>query len=199
MKNAVLILVISASAIFALTQCQEENAKTLKAPQTSSTEAAISIETPLERGKYLVNALGCDDCHTPKMMTEKGPAPDMNRRFMGHPADEPFALGSKKDLILKEQVAVFSPGMTAAAGPWGISFAANLTPDETGIGSWTEEQFKKSLREGKSKGLDGTRPILPPMPWPNYGQLNDKDISAIFAYFKSMKPINNAVPAPVTL
>jgi hypothetical protein len=84
--------------------------------------------------------------------------------------------------------------LTAWVGPWGISYAANLTPDETGIGNWSEQQFIKAIREGKLKGMDGTRPLLPPMPWQEFGQMKDEELKAIFAYLKTIKPVNNVVP-----
>ena len=87
--------------------------------------------------------------------------------------------------------------ITAAAGMWGISFAANLTSDQTGIGNWTEENFKRALKEGKYKGLEGGRMLLPPMPWQNFANIKDEDVKAIFAYLKSTKPVNNLVPQPV--
>jgi hypothetical protein len=92
---------------------------------------------------------------------------------------------------------MFGQHFTAAAGPWGVSFAANLTSDESGIGNWTEEQFFKAIREGKSKGMDNTRPLLPPMPWENFKNLTDDDLRAMFAYLKSTKPVRNVVPAPI--
>jgi hypothetical protein len=86
--------------------------------------------------------------------------------------------------------------MTAWAGPWGVSFAANLTPDKTtGLGSWTEAAFIKSMRTGKHKGV--LRDILPPMPWQGLGKLNDDDLKAIFACLQSLKPIQNKVPDPI--
>jgi hypothetical protein len=87
--------------------------------------------------------------------------------------------------------------LTSAVGPWGQSFASNLTPDGTGIGNWKEEQFIKAIREGKYKGLDNTRPLLPPMPWVAYKNLTDDDLKSIFAYLKSLPPVKNAVPAPI--
>ena len=93
---------------------------------------------------------------------------------------------------------MFYPDLTAAAGPWGVSFAANLTPDETGIGNWTEDQFRKALTEGKLKGIDGGRQLLPPMPWTNYKALTNDEVHAIFFYLKSLKPIRNIVPMPIT-
>lgn len=177
-----------------LTNCQQQPAE--KPPIT---DAPAIQEDPVKRGEYLIAVLGCDDCHTPKNMTPQGPAPDMTRRFMGHPAEEPFGVDDLKKAISERFIAVFSPGMTAAAGPWGVSYAANLTPDDTGIGSWTEAQFMKAIREGKSKGLDNTRPILPPMPIPSYRNLKDEDLKAMFAYLKTVNPVKNVVPNPKTL
>jgi len=92
---------------------------------------------------------------------------------------------------------LFNQHLTAMVGQWGVSYAANLTPDPTGTGNWSEEQFVKAIREGKLKGLDGTRPLLPPMPWPAYAQLTDDDLRAIFAFLKTVKPVNNLVPQPI--
>lgn len=181
-------------ALSCFTSCQQQPAE-----KPATTEAPAPKEDPAKRGEYLVTVLGCDDCHTPKNMTPQGPAPDMSRRFMGHPADEPFTTDDKKKLIAEQHIAIFSPGMTAAAGPWGVSYAANLTPDDTGLGAWTEAQFIKALREGKSKGMDNTRPILPPMPIPSYRNLTDDDLKAIFAYLKTVNPVKNTVPNPKTL
>jgi hypothetical protein len=93
---------------------------------------------------------------------------------------------------------LFSPDLTASVGPWGISFAANLTPDSaTGIGAWTDEMFIQALRKGKHMGQDGGRPILPPMPWQHIGKHTDEDLKAIFMYFKSQTAISNKVPAAI--
>lgn len=195
MKTAISLAGIFAFALLFLANCQQqptENQAPAKQTKTSATDL-------VKRGEYIVNTVGCDDCHTPKIMTPQGPALDMSRRFMGHPANEVFSAADKKKLIQEQHVAVFSPGMTAIAGDWGVSYTANLTPDDTGIGAWTEAQFIKALREGKSKGLDGTRPLLPPMPWFIYRNMNDEDLKAIFAYLKSMPPVKNVVPQPQTL
>ena len=84
---------------------------------------------------------------------------------------------------------------TAWAGPWGTSFAANLTPHETGLAAWTPELFIQAMRTGKHMGTG--RAVLPPMPWQDYGQMTDDDLRAVFAYLRSLKPVANAVPAPV--
>jgi hypothetical protein len=98
--------------------------------------------------------------------------------------------------VLKSWV-LFNQSLTAFVGPWGVSFAANISSDETGIGNWTEEQFFKAIREGKYKGMDNTRPMMPPMPWTQYRTATDEDLRAIFAYLKSTPPVENRVPAPI--
>ena len=86
--------------------------------------------------------------------------------------------------------------MTAWAGPWGISFAANLTPDQnTGLGIWTEDMFLNAIRKGRHMGV--SRRILPPMPWQVFRNLTDEDLKAIFAYLRSVPPVHNRVPEPV--
>lgn len=147
-----------------------------------------------ERGKYLVNTMGCHDCHSPKLMGPQGPYPDPDRLLSGHPADEALP---PLDPNANPGWAHLTMGLTAANGPWGTSFAANLTSDETGIGNWTEEQFKRALKQGLYKGLEGSRPLLPPMPWQNFKDITDEDVHAMFTYLKSTKPVKNVVPAPL--
>ncbi len=151
----------------------------------------------VKRGEYLVNTMGCDDCHSPKKMGPQGLEVDMALRLSGYPAQRPLAPLTEDNI--KEGWALFGSDFTSTVGPWGASFAANITSDATGIGNWTEAQFIKALREGKSKGLDGTRPLLPPMPWQNFTKLNDEDIKSIYAYLKTTKPVKNVVPAPIPL
>jgi hypothetical protein len=90
------------------------------------------------------------------------------------------------------------PEITAFVGPWGISYAANLTPDSTtGIGAWSEATFIKALRTGKHMGIETGRPIMPPMPAEYIGKMNDDDLKAIYAYLRTIPAVNNKVPAPV--
>ncbi len=189
-----LLAVLSTALILTLAYCAKETPNQTPAEINKASSQAELVK----RGEYLVGIMGCDDCHTPKKMTEHGPEPDLSRRLMGHPADELFTSDADKNKLISEQhVAIFSPGLTGFAGAWGVSYAANLSPDDTGIGNWTEAQFFKAIREGKSKGLDGTRPLLPPMPWQQYRGLKDEDLKAIFAYLKSLPPVKNVVPNPL--
>ena len=146
------------------------------------------------RGKYLVNTSACHDCHTPKIMTPNGPEFDTTRLLSGHPASDPKPKVNQDAL---ENWILFGQDLTSAAGPWGVSFAANLTSDDTGIGNWTEEQFFRAIRKGKYKGLEGSRDLLPPMPWQVYRGMTDADLKAIYAYLQSTKPIANIVPGPI--
>ena len=82
-------------------------------------------------------------------------------------------------------------------GPWGVSYASNITPDkQTGIGNWTEEMFIQSMRNGKHMG--NGRQLLPPMPWFNIKDLSDSDLKTIYAYLQSVPPVNNLVPGPLS-
>ncbi|SDB53925.1 Cytochrome c [Flavobacteriaceae bacterium MAR_2010_188] len=170
-----------------------ENDKKEKKSVNVYKDAEVAKVDPVKRGEMLVNGIGCHDCHTPKKMTAQGPILDMEKLLSGHPQSEilpPYDSQTGKNYVL------FNQNLTAAIGPWGTSFAANLTPSESGIGSWTEAQFLNAIKNGKSKGLDGSRTLLPPMPWQAFAQLPDEDLKAIFAYLKSIKPVENIVPNP---
>lgn len=147
----------------------------------------------IARGKYLAESVAaCGQCHTPR----KGAEPDMTMHLAGHPASAPAPKSAAVDLIMKEGIFIsISPTMTAFSGPWGVSFAGNLTPDkETGLGAWTKDQFIRSMRTGKHKGNPDGRAVLPPMPWKHYKSMSEQDLSDMWAYFQSLKPIRNAAP-----
>jgi mono/diheme cytochrome c family protein len=155
--------------------------------------AAAKPQTLVQRGEYLVRFGDCSACHTPLKFGPNGPEPDMTKFLSGHPADTKLP---PPDLKPGPWFAA-TAGMTAWAGPWGISYAANLTPDvNTGLGIWTEEMFLRAMRTGKHMGAG--RPILPPMPWQAAANLSDDDLKAMFAYLKSIPAIANRVPEPVT-
>lgn len=149
----------------------------------------------IERGQYLVTIGGCNDCHTPKVFSGGGTGLDEKRLLSGHPADLEIPEFSFEDVGPGKWL-LFNEHLTAGVGPWGVSFAANLTPDEeTGIGDWTETEFIDGMRTGTHRGIG--RPILPPMPWFNLATAPDEDLQAIFAYLKSIPPIENQVPDPI--
>jgi mono/diheme cytochrome c family protein len=149
---------------------------------------------PVQRGEYLVKITACGDCHTPFKMGPRGPEPDLSRLLSGHP--ESLVMPPPPTLPEGPWMWIGAGTNTAFAGPWGISYAINLTPDQnTGIGIWTEEQFVLAIKTGKHWGA--SRPILPPMPWPAYSNLTDDDLKAMFAYLRSIPPITNHAPDSV--
>lgn len=147
----------------------------------------------IERGAYLVGIMGCNDCHTPLKMGPQGPEPDMTRMLSGHP--EALVMPPPPFLGEGPWITVGSGTNTAYAGPWGVSYAANLTPDATGMKGWTEEMFVGSIKTGWHMGYENTRRVQPPMPWPAYRNATDEDLKAIYAYLQTVPPIRNVVPA----
>lgn len=123
------------------------------------------IKTEVERGGYLVNIAECRACHTPM---DKGQFID-SLRYSG-----------TKEFILPTGGKVYS---------------ANLTPHESGLGTWTEDSFvarfkglsdKNALPKVEKNGFNT------PMPWNMYAQMDDKDLKAIFKYLRTLKPINTS-------
>ena len=146
------------------------------------------------RGKYLVDIMGCHDCHTPWKIGPNGPEMDMSRALTGHPQD--LNMPPAPAVPPGPWMATFAATMTAWSGPWGTSFTMNLTPDkETGLGDWTEEQLIATMKTGRDRGKG--RPLLPPMPYFNLGRLTDEDIRSVFAYLQSLPPVKNRVPQPI--
>jgi cytochrome c2 len=192
-NNYLSVLFAAIFSVLITASCTNSNQKQSEINTTVNT---VSPEDIVKRGEYLVTIMGCNDCHSPKKMGPNGPEIISELLLSGYPSDRPVVKFDNP--LLKEGFGMFYPDLTAAAGPWGVSFAANLTPDQSGIGTWTEEQFKRALTQGKFKGIEGARMLLPPMPWFNYTVLKDEDVSAIFAYLKSIKPVLNVVPQPIS-
>ncbi len=157
MHKTISILTFITAAITATSIISCQNNK-----KNSDTHQAISTDSLVKRGEYLVAIMGCDDCHSPKIMGAQGPELDMQKRLSGYPAERPLSKANVNSL--KNGWLLFSGDLTAAAGPWGVSFSANITSDSTGIGNWSEEQFNKAIKMGKYKGLDSTRMLLPQCP-----------------------------------
>jgi mono/diheme cytochrome c family protein len=186
-RITVILTVLVALAVTATLTATAANRNAARNAEASQAAAKARVA----RGEYLVGIGGCNDCHTPLKMGPNGPEPDFSRRLSGHPESlkmpTPPKLGNGP---WNWSGAITS---TAFAGPWGVSYAANLTPDRiTGIGIWNEEVFMKTLRTGRHWGV--SRPILPPMPWQNVAGLTDDDLKAVYAYLRSIKPIRNQVP-----
>lgn len=116
------------------------------------------------RGDYLVNAVAaCSNCHSPRN------------------PDGSFMEGMD-----------FAGGLDFDLGPLGTVYARNLTPDpDTGIGSWSDAEIIRAIREGKTK--EGEQ-LMPPMPYMLFNNMSDDDVLAMVAYLRSLKPVRNEVP-----
>ena len=184
MRRTFILLAFSFAACLVVAACN-------KSASTGSTsgDSTNHAQTPVERGKYLVLVGGCNDCHTPWVPDGHGGAmPDQSHLLSGSPAN--MVVSSPK--LDMPWMAAATATMTAWSGPWGVSYSANLTPDSTGLGKWDEATFLLALRNGKHIG--NGRPIMPPMPWEALKQMTDEDLKAIFAYLKTVPPINNTPP-----
>lgn len=189
--STILVSVLGSAALFVFSHCvqnsQGQNTKPAK-------EKFGGFQSQVKWGEHLVLISACHDCHSPKKMTDKGMDIDFSKALSGHPAGMPPPDVDRKEMESKGMVVTQS--LTAWIGPWGISYAANLTSDSTGIGAWKESNFFTAIRKGKFKGLESGRDLLPPMPWQMYQNMTDDELRAIFAYLKSTKPIKNVVPQP---
>ena len=189
MKNVIrFFLVLLVITVFFLTKCTNQKPSAQEVNELTS-------EQLVQRGEYLVTIMGCHDCHSPKNVGpqtfELIPELMLSGYSNNHPQPE------AEVRLISKGMSIFNPDLTASAGPWGISYAANLTSDQTGIGNWTEENFKRALKQGLYKGIEGSRTLLPPMPWLNFQNITDEDVNAIFAFLKSTPPVSNVVPFPI--
>jgi cytochrome c553 len=182
-------LCIATALLFS--QCQNNDQPKVEAIATTNYGGYESAE---QWGEHLVTVSACHDCHSPKKMTPNGPEIDSALLLSGHPSQMPDIGVDRKEM--EQKGLGVTQDLTSWIGPWGISYTANLTSDASGIGNWTEGQFIYAIRNGKSKGMENSRTLLPPMPWQMYRNFSDNELKAIFAYLKSTKPIRNIVPAP---
>jgi mono/diheme cytochrome c family protein len=136
----------------------------------SSNNYGFGDQSMLERGRYLVTSVGgCADCHS-----------------VGRDPNNPTWLAG---------FVAGTPGQPFEVGPLKI-YPSNITPDKaTGIGNWTPQQIFNALRLGKD---DDGKTLCPPMPWPVYRNMTDRDIWSIVSYLKKgIKPVKNKVPENV--
>ncbi|MCW5634405.1 MAG: c-type cytochrome [Rubrivivax sp.] len=200
-RPAAAVSYVAVAAAFGLVFAQA--AQAADAAPTQVAAAAATAKPPAKptkapsaqaaRGKYLVSTAGCHDCHTPWHMGPKGPEPDMSRALSGHP--EQLQMPPAPTLPEGPWLVVTGVTNTAFAGPWGVSFTANLTPDaETGLGDWTLRDFMQTIRTGRHMGRG--REVLPPMPIAVYNHFTDADLASIYAYLRTIPPVKNRVPEP---
>lgn len=138
-------------------------------PQPAPSVAPPNKADKLAYGKYLVTIASCADCHTP---VERG-QPVPGREFAG---GRLFAFTNSPLRV----------------------YTANITPDnDTGIGVWTEERFVQKIRSYKPYVENGSPEVGPEsftlMPWLALCYLTDEDLSAIYGYLRTVRPVSNVV------
>ncbi len=188
------MMITAALTLATMGACKEDKPAPAPDPKPVAAEAkAKPAMSAVDRGKYLVTTSGCHDCHTPLAMGPNGPAPDMSRALSGHPAS--LQMPPPPKLPPGPWGVSAALTNTAWAGPWGVSYTANLTPDnETGLGTWTKQNFIDTIKNGRHMGAG--RPLLPPMPAPAYSNMTDEDLGAMYEYLKTVPAISNKVPSP---
>lgn len=166
---------------------------------TVTEEGPAYSDVQVQRGTELVEKWKCNYCHSPEVRGNGRPIPDPARLLSGHPSDE--EIPGMHDMIMgSAEYMEFLDNLdtTVWASDDRLVFSSNLTPDnDTGIGTWSEEVFVATMRSGRHMGLG--RRILYPMPWQELGELDDADIIAIYAYLRTVKPVQNQVPQPIVL
>ncbi len=133
-------------------------------PESYKPIVSINEDNSIEYGKYLVTIAACRNCHTPM---ERG-------KFI---EDLNYAGGTQFTI----------KGKTIEA--------ANITPDiETGTGRWTKDDFLGRFQQYRNKLIKvKTGEFNTPMPWTLYAGMNDKDLSAIYDYLKTIPPVHHKI------
>lgn len=192
MRNSYLpLLTALVFAAISFIKCSDNKQTEPAATTTAATEKMNfgGYESQVKWGEHLVTIGGCNDCHTPKKMTPMGPVDDSTLLLSGHPENLPAPDVDRK--ATESKGLVVTSDFTAWIGPWGITYSANLTPDDSGTGKWTESQFLYAIKNSISKGLAGSRPLMPPMSMMPVKHMTDDELKAIFAYLRTVKPIKN--------
>ena len=192
MQKILSSIVIALLSMLLLIKCTDPKTKTEAAPIPR--ENFAGFESQVKWGEHLVTVSACHDCHTPKDYSKPGTGLDSTHLLSGY-IGSPVPDVNKKDAQTKGWAV--TSDLTSWVGPWGVAYAANLTSDSTGIGTWKEEQFMYAIRNGKYNGMASDRDLIPVMPWVMYRSMTDEELKAIFAFLKSTKPVKNVVPKPV--
>src|SRR4030095_12976325 len=138
----------------------------------------------LEHGEYMTTIAGCIDCHTPFQEEYQDPSKLTLEQLQVFA----FNLGATQD----RQNRLLGGGRPFNLGPAGVLLTRNITPDEeTGIGSWSDEQVKLAVKTGIS--ADG-KLLFPVMPYHVYNTMADADLDSLIAYLRSIKAVTNMIP-----
>jgi mono/diheme cytochrome c family protein len=161
---AILVVFLFIATAAYITSCKGKD------KEVKASGSADSMQKVLDRGKYLAeNVAGCFDCHSKRDFTKySGPPTPGTELGGGMLFDQHFGI----------------PGMI---------YSRNITPDnETGIGTWTDDEIIRAMTQGINKNGDT---LFPLMPYVNFNHMAKSDLLSIIAFLRTVKPIKNKVPA----
>ena len=164
------VLVLIASTLFAVV-AQDEDVN----------EFDMTEEEMLERGEYLSHIGACVSCHTPQQ--EEYLTDEISLEQLQN-----IGLRFEDTQDLENQL--LAGGREFPLGPFGVLVSPNLTPHETGLGDWTDEEIEAALRIGINP--DGRR-LHPLMPYPNFFNWAESDMQALIMYLRSIPAVDNEV------
>jgi mono/diheme cytochrome c family protein len=142
-------------------------------PEPSATSLAGPEAARVERGRYLVELIGCGACHT-------------DGAIVGEPDPKRLLAGSGIGIAYTSPLRDKHPG---------VVYASNLTPDPaTGLGKWSDEQIAAAIRSGVRQHGAGKLTV---MSWPLYQRMSEEDVGSIVAYLRSIPAVEHEVPAGV--
>jgi len=144
-------------------------------------EFDMTEEEMLDRGEYLSHLGACVSCHTPLKdeYLSEDITPDQLQQIG-------LSFGNTQDIENR----LLAGGREFSLGPFGVLVTPNLTPDETGLGDWTDEEIEAALRIGVNR--DGRR-LHPLMPYPSFFNWAESDMAALIQYLRSIPAVENEV------
>jgi hypothetical protein len=168
LKRILVVLKVTALAILVLAGGVAGWWYTFK-PAKAPARNLVIERTPdrIARGKYLFTLADCDGCHSERDFSRFGGPIVAGKRGAGQ--------------VLPKEMGL--PGLVAPP---------NITPDaDTGIGTWTDGEKVRAIREGVDK--DG-RTLFPMMPYSNFRKMSDEDVFSLVAFLDTLEPVNNKLP-----
>jgi mono/diheme cytochrome c family protein len=137
------------------------------------------FDDPIRQGEYIANIARCVSCHTPTLSQYDS---NLNEDY-GEEEIRTSAFFARDTLDPDRWM---GGGTVFSFGPSGSVVASNLTPHDTGLGDWTDEEIKMAIQTGVSRDGRRMHPIMPAM-----NTMADSDLDALVAYLRSLEPVEN--------
>jgi mono/diheme cytochrome c family protein len=168
----IIVTVLICSVILAAFYFSACNNNSSNQQEDTAKQKEDSLKKVIQRGEYLANNVAaCIHCHSKRDFTKYSGPVIMGTEGMG---------GDLFDHNILDAIP-------------GTLYGKNITPDpETGIGTWTDDEILRAITQGINKNGDTLFPI---MPYTNFNRMAKEDLLSIIAYLRTLKPIQNKVPA----